>query len=159
MYRRMISWSAALRDIRADRDQSAPCQRQAYIRQQAFANLAASRAGAAGQARPLFAAGAYDLRVIMGVAIEAAKVRRAVTREAWSLCLSAALKGTWRAAKAARHKTMLQEQHRAERLLERSGEIILRKLEVPKIKTKETMRNASAAISSRAMRSQGQFPA
>ena len=146
MSRRLISWSAALRDIRADRGQSAPCERRTYIRQQTFANLAASRAGAAGQTRPLFAAGAYDLRAIMSVAVEAAKARRAVTNEHWSVCLSAALTGTWRAAKAARHRAMLQEQFRVQRLLERSGGVSLRKLKVPDIKANEIKRNASAVI-------------
>ena len=154
-----LSWTAALHDIRADRTYFAPDGRQKHCRQQAFENLAASRASTAGRTRPLFTAGAYDLRVIMSVAIEAATARRAVTNEAWSICLSAALKGTWRAAKSARHRARLQEQFRVQRLLEMSEGVSLRKLEVPDIKAEDTKQNASAVILAAPLRSQRQLPA
>lgn len=40
----------------------------------------------------------------MAAAIYSAQGRREVTGEAWSVCRSAALKGVWQAAKAARRR-------------------------------------------------------
>lgn len=102
MSQRFVYWSAALRDIRADRIQLAPSERVARSRQQAFQKVAFLRAQANACVRPFVVAGAYDRRAIMCSAVAAAKARRAVTGDTWRLCLSAALKGTWRAAKAAR---------------------------------------------------------
>lgn len=53
-------------------------------------------------ARPLIAAGAFDRSAIMATACAAAKARQSLTGETWGACLSAALKGTWQVAKAAR---------------------------------------------------------
>jgi len=118
MSRRSLSWSTALRDIRADRIQLPPQERKARCRQRAFARLAAQRASAIIRSRPLVTAGAYNRRAIMCMAIAAAKARRAITGEAWSLCISAALTGTWQAAKAARLWATLREQGRFERAQE-----------------------------------------
>ncbi|MCJ2074770.1 hypothetical protein MKK68_03770 [Methylobacterium sp. E-016] len=52
--------------------------------------------------RPLVAAGAFDRSAIMATACAAAKARQALTGEAWGVCLSAALTGTWALARAAR---------------------------------------------------------
>jgi hypothetical protein len=114
MFRRSLSWSAALRDIRADRIQFTRDERNAHCRQRAFAKLAAERAGALSRICPLVKAGAYDRRAIMCAAIAAAKARRAVSGDAWSLCISAALSGTWQAAKAARRTATARERERAE---------------------------------------------
>lgn len=112
---RSLSWSVALRDLLADRIQLAPAERLSRSRQPAFAKLAAHRASAMISVSPLVNAGVYDRRAIMFTAIAAAKARRAVTGEPWSLCISAALTGTWQAAKAARPSTTLREQGRFER--------------------------------------------
>lgn len=112
---RSLSWSAALRDIRSDRIQLAPDERKTRGRQRAFAKLAAQRASAMISACPLVNAGVYDSRAIMCTAVAAAKARHAVTGEAWSVCISAALTGTWQVAKAARLSTTLREQGRFER--------------------------------------------
>lgn len=115
MFRRSLSWSAALRDIRADRIQLPPDERKARCRQQAFAKLAAKRASAMIGVRPLINAGAYDRRAIMCAAVAAAQARRAITGEPWRVCISAALKGTWQAARATRVTALARERDRASR--------------------------------------------
>lgn len=52
--------------------------------------------------RPLAPAGAYDRSAIMATACAVAKARQGLTGEAWGVCLSAALKGVWTLAHAAR---------------------------------------------------------
>ena len=101
-FARSLSWAAAIRDIRADRIHFAPGNRQAALRQRTFADLAFRRAQASARFCPLLVSGAFDRRAIMRLAMAAAKARRAVTGEGWRICVSAALQGTWRAAKAAR---------------------------------------------------------
>ncbi|MER2265357.1 hypothetical protein [Methylobacterium oxalidis] len=98
--RRQLSWDAALRDLRADRVVVAPGAARARAAAQGVANIAASRARRSSSA--FVVAGRYDRRAIMAAAIAAAQARRAVTGEAWGVCLSAALKGTWAVAKAPR---------------------------------------------------------
>lgn len=100
--RRSISWTSALRDMRADRLQVSPEVRRAHCRREAFAKLAAARAGRELRSRPLVVSGQYDRRAIMAAAIAAAQARREVTGEAWGVCLSAALKGVWTVAKSSR---------------------------------------------------------
>ena len=101
--RRQISWTSALRDMRNDRVQVAPAERAAAFRANAYAKFTADRLRAAGAARPvLVVAGRYDRAAIMRAAIQQAQSRRAVTGEAWGVCLSAALKGVWSVAKAVR---------------------------------------------------------
>jgi hypothetical protein len=98
--RRQISWTSALQDMRNDRAQVAPGQLGAKLRANAYAKFTADRLRAA---RPvLVVAGRYDRAAIMRAAIQQAQSRRAVTGEAWGVCLSAALKGVWSVAKAAR---------------------------------------------------------
>ena len=98
--RRQISWTTATRDMRNDRVQIAPGQIGATLRANAYAKFTADRLRAA---RPvLMVAGRYDRAAIMKAAIQQAQNRRAVTGEAWGVCLSAALKGVWSVAKAAR---------------------------------------------------------
>lgn len=102
MRRRFVSWTAAIRDMRADRIHFAPGDRQTALRQRAFADLAFRRAQSLARIDPLLDSGAYNRRAIMRLAVAAAKARRATTGEGWRVCVSAALEGTWRAAKAAR---------------------------------------------------------
>lgn len=99
---RSLSWVAAIRDIRADRIHFAPGDRQAALRQRTFADLAFRRAQSLARVCPLLVSGAFDRRAIMRLTAATAKARRAATGEAWHICISAALQGTWRAAKAAR---------------------------------------------------------
>ncbi|WP_336488144.1 hypothetical protein [Methylobacterium nigriterrae] len=114
-HRRSLSWSAALRDLRADRITIAPEERRAYSRREIFAKIAAKRALASAHTRPLADSSGYDRRAIMSAAIISAKARRTVTGEPWNICLSAALRGTWQAAKEARRFAQYQEQHNAQR--------------------------------------------
>jgi hypothetical protein len=88
--------------MRADRIHFAPGNRQAALRQRTFADLAFRRAQASARFCPLLVSGAFDRRAIMRLAMAAAKARRAVTDEGWRICVSAALQGTWQAAKSAR---------------------------------------------------------
>ncbi len=99
---RSLSWSAAMRDIERDRGQYRPGERTAIVRAAAFAKMAADAARKAAVSQPLVVAGAYDRRAIMAAAVKAAQARRAVSGEAWGICLSSALKGVWQVAKAAR---------------------------------------------------------
>lgn len=113
---RSLSWSAALRQIRADRINYTAGERRAILRQRAFAELATKRALESESAKALVSAGSYNRRGIMLAAIEAARARREITGEAWGTCLSAALKGTWRAAKAAMSAAKLLEELQGSRL-------------------------------------------
>lgn len=113
---RSFSWSAALRQIRADRINYTPGERRAIFRQRAFAELATKHALNSDSAQALVSAGSYNRRGIMLAAIESARARREVTGEAWGTCLSAALKGTWRAAKAAMSAAKLREELQGSRL-------------------------------------------
>ena len=99
-HRRQISWSSAVQTLRADRASNAGLQ--AHLAAKGFAKIAADRARISARTAPFVVAGQYDRRAIMKAAIVAAQARKAVTGEAWSVCLSAALKGTWQVAKAAR---------------------------------------------------------
>ncbi|WP_018264083.1 hypothetical protein [Methylobacterium sp. WSM2598] len=99
---RHLSWSAAMQDIERGRGQYRPGERAALVRAATFAKLAADRARQEAAKAPLVVAGRYDRRAIMAAAVTAARSRRACTGEAWNVCLSAALKGVWQVAKAAR---------------------------------------------------------
>lgn len=100
--RRFLSWSAAMRDICADRFTHPPAVRAARLRHQTFSKVAFERAQASQWAVSLVEAGRYNRRAIMMLAIAAAQSRRALSDESWSICLFAALRGTWQAAKAQR---------------------------------------------------------
>ena len=95
---RTLSWSDALLRLHADRVPVTKPERRAHNRTSAFARAAELRA----RTSVLVVAGRYDRAAIMRAAIVAAKARREVTGEAWGVCLSAALKGTWAVARAAR---------------------------------------------------------
>lgn len=85
MRQRLISWTAAIRDIRADRIHFAPGDRQAALRQRTFADLAFQRAQASARHCPLLASGGFDRSSIMRLAVAAAKARQAVTGEGWRI--------------------------------------------------------------------------
>ncbi|GJD53881.1 hypothetical protein OPKNFCMD_6660 [Methylobacterium crusticola] len=99
---RPLSWSAAMHELAADRLPSTGAERRAMAAQRAFAAAAEIKVRREARTTPLIVAGRYDRKAIMVAAIAAAKARRAITNEAWGVCLSAALKGTWQVAKAAR---------------------------------------------------------
>lgn len=109
---RTFSWSSALRQIRSDRIYLRPGDRQTLQRHRGFVEIAARRASAKGNCRTLLKGNSHDRRGIMRLAIESARARREVTGETWSVCLSAALKGTWQAAKAARTAGVIREEAR-----------------------------------------------
>lgn len=108
-FRRQLSWSAALQELRADRAKISPDERNAYRRREIFAKIAGDRARASARTRPLVISIGYDRRAIMLIAIISAKARRTVTGEPWHICLSAALKGTWQAANIARPRALDRE--------------------------------------------------
>ena len=99
---RTISWNAALRNLHSDRRQFAPGERAALVRREGFVKLVADRARRAQIERPFVVDGRYDRSSIMRAAVAAAQARREVTGDAWGVCLSAALKGVWQVAKAAK---------------------------------------------------------
>lgn len=91
---RRISWSSAVGALRADRTRLAPGVLTAKSYTASISRI---------RGLPMVtAAGAYDRSAIMTLAIAAAKVQQARTGEAWAVCMSAALKGAWIAARAAR---------------------------------------------------------
>lgn len=99
---RSISWTAAIRDMRQDRTQVSTDDRRAINAARGYAKIAADRARISARTAPLVVAGRFDRSAIMKAAIVAARARRNATGEAWTVCLSAALTGTWQVAKAAR---------------------------------------------------------
>lgn len=107
--RRSISWFSALQGLRADREQTHPAERRIRLQAAAFAKLAFHRAQAAAGVCPMVVSGAYDRQAIMRLAAAAAKARRTATGETWRKCMSAALQGTWAAAKAL-HRFLEQQQ-------------------------------------------------
>lgn len=107
--RRSISWFCALQSLRADREQTSPGERRIRLQAAAFAKLAFHRAQAAASVCPMVVSGAYDRQAIMRLAAVAAKARRTATGETWRICISAALQGTWAAAKAL-HRFLEQQQ-------------------------------------------------
>ncbi|WP_238232699.1 hypothetical protein [Methylobacterium thuringiense] len=66
------------------------------------ATVAADLTDKPARASAFVTAGQYDRRAIMAAAIVTAKTIRAATGSAWGVCLSAALRDIWQAAKAAR---------------------------------------------------------
>ena len=98
---RTLSWNSALRGLRADRVVSAE-DRRAHVIATSAIKMAAGHAARSAHTAPLVVAGRYDRRAIMAAAVHAAQLRRQVTGDAWSVCLSYALKGAWQVAKSAR---------------------------------------------------------
>ena len=86
--------------MRTDRVQVAPGQLGAKLRANAYPKFTADRLRATSPV--LVVGGKFDRSAIMKAAIQQAQSRRAVTGEAWGVCLSAALRGVWSVAKAAR---------------------------------------------------------
>ncbi|TXN23193.1 hypothetical protein [Methylobacterium sp. WL9] len=66
------------------------------------ATVAADLTDKPARASAFVVAGQYDRRAIMAAAIASAKTIRAATGSTWGVCLSAALRDVWEAAKAAR---------------------------------------------------------
>lgn len=97
--RRALSWSQAMYGLDASRRAFKQGERTAVARTAVFSKLAADRARTSAT---LVIAGSYDRRAVLTTAIAAARCRRACSGETWGVCLSAALKGVWRAARAAR---------------------------------------------------------
>ena len=91
--RRSLSWSSALRDLRADRAVvpagflSARALVECYVKTR----------------RPLVVAGQYDRTAIMAHAAAAAKAHQTRTGCTWAAAMSVSLKAAWQVAKAARN--------------------------------------------------------
>lgn len=92
--RRRLSWSSALQGLHADRTRLAPGVLTAKTRTELFARI---------RKLVLATAKGFNRKAIMALAMSCAQAQRARTGEPWSVCLSAALKGAWLAAKSARH--------------------------------------------------------
>ena len=92
IYPRTRSWSAVLLALHADRTPVTKVERRTDTHREGFARLAVQQA---------LTLALYDRAAIMRAAI-VAQARCEVTGATWGVCLSAALKGTWTVAKAAR---------------------------------------------------------
>jgi hypothetical protein len=88
---RRISWTAATRDMRADRT-ALPA---------GFLTARATVEMFARTRRPLVVAGKYDRAAIMAHAAAAAKAHQIRTGCAWGEAMSLGLKAAWQVAKAA----------------------------------------------------------
>lgn len=92
---RSLSWNAALRGLKADR-------------QMVPAGLAGARAMVQCFARtraPLVVAGKFDRKAIMAHAAAAAKLHQGRYGSTWAEAMSVALKAAWQAAHTARRAT------------------------------------------------------
>lgn len=92
--RRPISWSAALRDLHADRLTVPVGFLTARHRIVALAGF---------RKTPLFAAGRFDRSTIMALAIDAARDHQGRYGATWVESMSIGLKAAWQAAKAVRN--------------------------------------------------------
>jgi hypothetical protein len=94
--RRSISWSSALSDLRADRQQVPAGFLGARGRVEVFVKF---------QCRPLIVNGQFDRAAIMKAAVIAAKAHQDRFGDSWADAMSVALKAAWQAARTARAKT------------------------------------------------------
>lgn len=92
---RRISWTAALRDMRADR---APVVSGVVSARSLIQGLARIR-----RIRLVTPAGAFARAAIMAAAVEAAKAHQLRTGAAWSASMSVGLTAAWQSARAARN--------------------------------------------------------
>lgn len=91
-FRRSLSWSAALRDIRSDRVKIPAGFLSARTMVECYARCRA----------PLVVAGQYDRRAIMAHATAAAKLHQGRYGSTWAEAMAIALKAAWQVAKVAR---------------------------------------------------------
>ncbi|MCJ2059833.1 hypothetical protein MKL09_25295 [Methylobacterium sp. J-048] len=92
--RRSLSWSAALRDVRADRTKVPAGLLSATAR--IDFTVRATR-------RPLYVAGRFDRAAIMSAAAKAAHAHQERFGGTWAEAMSVCLTAAWCAAKLARH--------------------------------------------------------
>ncbi|MGU3541001.1 hypothetical protein [Methylobacterium sp. A54F] len=93
---RPLSWSSALRDLKADR----------VVVPSGFAGARAmAQTYSCTRNLPLVVAGRFDRRAIMACAVLAAKAHQRRYGSTWAEALSVSLKATWQLAKAARPRT------------------------------------------------------
>ena len=99
-FRRQLSWSTAMRDLR--RDRASPSASNAMF----AASLQRARARDAShlaQSRPLVVNGRFDRAAIMRAAIAKAKLQRSRRRSgSWQQLMASALRFTWSRAKVQR---------------------------------------------------------
>lgn len=99
--RRQISWSAALRDMRADRQPAA--ERRAYMATVHAAKIEALRAENGTKSQLWTPAGGFSRKAVMDHAVANARCERTnhPTRT-WRACMAEALTYAWACAHAAR---------------------------------------------------------
>lgn len=93
LFRRSISWNAALRDLRDDRAKAPAGFLSAKARVEVIAHL---------NRRPLVTAGRFDRASIMAAAVYAARAHQERFGGTWAEAMSVCLTAAWRAAKVAR---------------------------------------------------------
>jgi hypothetical protein len=99
-YRRQLSWSTSMRDLR--RDRAAPSAVNALFAT-SMQRARALDTRRLVQSRPLVANGVFDRSAIMSAAIAEAKVQRSRGFPAsWQQLIASALRFTWSRAKAQR---------------------------------------------------------
>lgn len=99
---RRISWSAALRGIKSDRNHAAPGVISARSFIQGLIRIRNTRL--------ITPAGAFDRACIMSLAIAAAKAHQIRIGVAWSDSMSVGLTAAWQVAKAARRTALTRAQ-------------------------------------------------
>ncbi|WP_404286468.1 hypothetical protein ACD578_15910 [Microvirga sp. RSM25] len=96
---RKIDWTAAMRDMRADRAEPVV----GYLAARSLEIARLDRLAREAASAPLAVAGSYDRSAIMTAAIAQARAQRAKgSKAAWSQLVGSALKSIWRHAKAQR---------------------------------------------------------
>lgn len=99
---RRISWSAALRGIKSDRNHAAPGVISARSLIQGLIRIRNTWL--------ITTAGAFDRACIMSLAIAAAKAHQIRIGVAWSVSMSVGLTAAWQVAKAARRTALTRAQ-------------------------------------------------
>lgn len=92
---RKISWTSALRTMKADRDQLPAGFLSARAMVECFTKTR----------RPLVVAGKFDRSAIMAHAAAAAKAHQIRTGSTWAAAMSVSLKAAWQVAKTAQRAT------------------------------------------------------
>ncbi|WP_246529546.1 hypothetical protein [Microvirga zambiensis] len=97
---RRIDWTAAMRDMRADRAKPT----HGFLASRSLEAARLDRLAREAASAPLVIAGAYDRSAIMTAAIAQARAQRAKGSKApWRQLIGTALRFTWARAKSARN--------------------------------------------------------
>lgn len=117
---RRVSWNAALRDIRGDRNRVAPGVISARFLIQSLNRIRRTRL--------VTPTGAFDRAAIMAAAVEAAKAHQLRTGAAWSGSMSVGLTAAWQAARAIRLSAETRERAPVEPVRQTSRHVSLQPL-------------------------------